>query len=85
MKSLLRIRLRQDLQVNNLANVFSHDYNFEVQKEYLEEDSRPQAQLNDHLASFVRKMEHERTLLIVYYAGHGFGKGDSRNNFKMRR
>jgi hypothetical protein len=63
--------------VDDLETIFKDLYNFEVRKEKLHHKERAQAQMNEHLATFVRKYEKERksTLMIIYYAGHGWSDG----------
>jgi hypothetical protein len=50
--------------------VFEKTYGFNVTWE-LVGGSNPTADLNCHLATFVRKYARMNTLLIIYYAGHG--------------
>jgi len=57
--------------VQELADVFETEYKFTVIKRHLEA-ARPQASVNYSLSKFVRDHGLENTLLIVYYAGHGW-------------
>jgi hypothetical protein len=63
------------MKVNELANVFEHVYNFEVQKTQLHTRKKPQHQMTAALANFVRDHDDKHTLLIIYYAGHGWSDG----------
>ncbi|KAF2432800.1 hypothetical protein EJ08DRAFT_658796 [Tothia fuscella] len=59
-------------EVEELAQVFEDEYSFGVQKAYLTENKNPQSQIHEHLAVFVAKHNNPGTLLIIYYAGHGW-------------
>ena len=61
-------------QVDQLSSVFIDTYGFEVRRAELSHTERPQAQINVHLANFVKEYESRKddVLLIVYYAGHGW-------------
>lgn len=75
------------LQVERLAAVFRDMYNFEIRQEKLNHNERAQAQMNEHLATFVRKYEKEsnKTLMIIYYAGHGWSDGAPRKSKRNLR
>lgn len=67
--------------MDSLAELFEKDYGFTVEKKLL--DSRkgnPSHQLMDFLTSFVNKHDGKNTLLIIYYAGHGFS---AKNGLKI--
>ena len=59
-------------KVNELASVFENVYNFEVRKSQLDTQKKPQHQMTAALANFVRDHDEKHTLLIIYYAGHGW-------------
>jgi hypothetical protein len=59
------------LQVNDLAAVFRDDYLFEVEQQVLGERN-PQHQMNLFLSNFLYNHDDPGTLLIIYYAGHGW-------------
>lgn len=62
-----------------LKEVFEKDYQFTVVETFLDKNVGPQKQLNKHLAAFVADYDDEDTLLIVYYAGHGWSKKSKEN------
>jgi hypothetical protein len=47
------------------------EYKFEVTSFVFGKGSPARSQLHKVLATFVHDHEHSKTLLIVYYAGHG--------------
>ena len=60
-------------QVTELESVFRNLYGFKVYNEHLRDcASRPELQVRKYLTDFAHDEDDERTLLIVYYAGHGF-------------
>jgi hypothetical protein len=60
---------------SRLAKIFRDTYGFTVYEELLStKDSSPQLQAREYLATFARKEDHKRGLLIVYYAGHASWK-----------
>ena len=61
-----------NLQVERLQRVFQDKYNFMVYRKQINDKKSPQAQVQKYLADFRYDEDGERTLLIVYYAGHGF-------------
>jgi hypothetical protein len=63
--------------------VFKEEYNFKTEIAYLEKDKRPQAQANLYLANFVYQYDAKNTLLIVYYAGHGWSPPSEPRNFYL--
>jgi hypothetical protein len=67
--------LSDDLQVNALAKVLRETYKFEVVERLLNHKKRAQTQVNQHLANFVADHDDKHTLLIIYYAGHGWSEG----------
>ena len=60
------------LQVERLHRVFQDKYNFKVYSTQINAQKKPQVQAHKYLAEFVYHEDGPRTLLIVYYAGHGF-------------
>jgi hypothetical protein len=67
-------------QVKDLGDLFESDYNFEVIRHVIDSTSMPEAALNYYLASFVHEYNKEGTLLIVYYAGHGWSNTVNNGN-----
>lgn len=59
-------------QVDKLETTFRKDYGFEVERTILPA-GKPQQKMLSNLASFVEKHDKKRSLLIIYYAGHGNG------------
>jgi hypothetical protein len=57
--------------VDRLKGIFQAEYGFEVTQKQLEERNA-QHQLSAFLADFMWKHDELDTLLIIYYAGHGF-------------
>jgi hypothetical protein len=47
-------------------------YHFDVQTKLMNCETHPQEQAFQHLANFVGTQRQPRTLLIIYYAGHGY-------------
>ncbi|KAL9616014.1 MAG: hypothetical protein Q9160_009066, partial [Pyrenula sp. 1 TL-2023] len=74
--------MQTEEEVDRLADVLQNVYNFQVVKTmFRPTGQRVQAQMNKYLSDFVHEYDHlEDTLLIVYYAGHGWalpgGRGD---------
>ncbi|KAF2230440.1 hypothetical protein EV356DRAFT_536373 [Viridothelium virens] len=66
--------LKTKNEVDRLADVFENMYKFDVKYAKLNGEQRAQAQLSVHLSKFVLEFEKqgESTLLIIYYAGHGW-------------
>ncbi|KAF2657863.1 hypothetical protein K491DRAFT_714156 [Lophiostoma macrostomum CBS 122681] len=58
-------------EVDRLQDMFQSGYGFEVKQRQLEERNA-QHQLSHFLAEFMWKHDELDTLLIIYYAGHGF-------------
>ena len=59
-------------QVNELESVLTSDYDFTVHNERLHIEASPQLQASYHVSNFVMHNDNERTLLVIYYAGHGW-------------
>lgn len=74
-------------QLHGLQNVLQERYRCDVQLELMNYKTHPQQQAFKHLANFVEAHKRPRTLLIIYYAGHGFdsGKDDNRMALSGRR
>jgi hypothetical protein len=66
-------------QVAELRDVLEKEYKFLVVEILLDKTGGPQKQLNKHLASFVHDHDDEDTLLVIYYAGHGWRKKNKDN------
>lgn len=68
--------------MDRLKNVLQDVYRFKVVKQpFLPNGQRVQAQMNKYLSEFVHEYDRQDdTLLIIYYAGHGWalpgGRGD---------
>ncbi|MCJ1392223.1 hypothetical protein MMC18_005090 [Xylographa bjoerkii] len=60
-------------EVDTLEDVFRNVFHYEVHNKCLTTNTRtkPQIQVNQLVANFVADKEGPKTLLIVYYAGHG--------------
>ncbi len=69
-----------------LASVFKDKYNFSVEFLKLTEDPRKKTQvrLMRKLSAFVDDNDDEDTLLIIYYAGHGFVRDDNPGQMELR-
>lgn len=52
-----------------LEDIFKTYFNYETVRQTL--GKKAKAQVNKFLADFVHEYDHPKTLLIVYYAGHG--------------
>lgn len=79
-----------DDEVKRLAYVFEDIYHYKVTTVLIDcQHARtPQVQANFALAEFVMKNDHENSLLIVYYAGHGSpgrDPGDLRMSGRRKR
>ncbi|KAI9711845.1 MAG: hypothetical protein M1820_001990 [Bogoriella megaspora] len=66
--------LKTQNEVDELKSVFEDEYNYNVRVEKLNHEERAQIQMNVYLSTFVRDAEKRKgnTLLIIYYAGHGW-------------
>ncbi|KAJ9603891.1 hypothetical protein H2200_011413 [Cladophialophora chaetospira] len=62
-------------EVAELRKVFEDSYHFKVYEESLHTGKRADHQVALHLAKFVHDEDVENSLLIVYYAGHGWPEG----------
>lgn len=58
-------------EVARLAAVFEGKYNFTVHHGLITQQKSAKHQINSYLAKFVLDEDAEKTLLIIYYAGHG--------------
>ncbi|KAF2807252.1 uncharacterized protein BDZ99DRAFT_500500 [Mytilinidion resinicola] len=67
-------------EVKNLGEVFQKAYNFTISSSHIK-GHNPQASVNRLLSEFVDDHGHEHSLLIVYYAGHGWS--DEHGQFKI--
>ena len=61
------------IQVDLLEHVFTFEYNYKVSQLRLQckKHTLPQVDLIYNLAKFVKEEDGPKSLLIVYYAGHG--------------
>ena len=58
-------------EVARLTDVFEGKYNFTVHHGLINQQKSAKNQINHYLAKFVLDEDDEKTLLIIYYAGHG--------------
>lgn len=65
-----------DIEIDKLAVVFGEAYGFQVER-FLIPNEEPDEALAESLKGFVRRYQNPRSLLIVYYGGHG-GLNDAR-------
>lgn len=61
-------------KVADLAKLFRETYGFEVFARKINSKKSPEKWLTNYLSNFVCDHDHEDTLLIIYYAGHGWSK-----------
>lgn len=62
-------------EVNELETIFRKVFHYDVIKREISGDPRnrpPGVQVTKYLLELVEKYDSDSTLLIVYYAGHGF-------------
>ena len=52
--------------------MFENDLGFEVVHKEIGAEKPAHNKVNFHLSKFVDDFDHENSLLIIYYAGHGF-------------
>ena len=71
------------MQVDDLARVRENDYHFIVEKVSIG-NKLPQVEMSMHLSKFIFDYSDKSTLLIVYYAGHGWDKGGPDGDFVLR-
>jgi hypothetical protein len=65
--------LQVEFEVNELANTLKELFDCDVNRAYLRSGKKTaQAQINKYVADFVFNCDGSDTLLIVYFAGHGF-------------
>lgn len=64
------------MQVSELADVFAKTFKYKVTRKLLNSktDRPPHQQLMKYVADFLYEEDERRTLLLVYYAGHGSPK-----------
>jgi hypothetical protein len=55
-----------------LGELLQEEYKFKVETSLMNTDKPPQQQAFQHLSKFVADHDKPRTLLIIYYAGHGY-------------
>jgi hypothetical protein len=55
-----------------LGKVLKEEYNLTVERRLMHSKTSPQKQAFKHLSNFVDAHDDPKTLLIVYYAGHGY-------------
>ncbi len=79
---LLSINSADDFQVGRLHRVLQDKYNCSVYHKQINNKKKAQVQAHKYLADFVFDEDGERTLLIVYYAGHGFA-GDKAGTLNL--
>ena len=69
--------------MHGLAQVFRTKYNFKVDVKEMHNDIHPQTQAFKHVSDFVYDEDGDRSLLIVYYAGHGWSEAANENSIKL--
>lgn len=69
--------------MNELATVFRDLYCFETTTKRLNHERRAQMQMNLHLAEFLYEYDDPHTLIIIYYAGHGFSDMSKEGTLKL--
>lgn len=67
-------------QIKDLSGVFENKYGYKVIRHRINSRKNPKKWLNKYLSNFVCKYDKEDTLLIIYYAGHGWSKLVSNTN-----
>ena len=70
------------MQVEDLAGVLEKHYHFTVEKVSIG-NKFPQVEMTLHLSKFILDYSDKSTLLIVYYAGHGWDKGGPGGDFVL--
>jgi hypothetical protein len=62
------------VQVQRVHDLFSKEYGFDVKQHTItyDEEETPQLQVNHYVHNFVYEYRKSHTLLIIYYAGHGY-------------
>lgn len=66
------------LQVQKLQEVLKADYGFNVYNREFNTKKSPKQQALKHLSAFVEEEDAEQGLLIIYYAGHGYGDAEAK-------
>lgn len=69
--------------MNDLSQVFKTDYGFHVEKKKINNTENSQWDLIAHLSAFFRNHDSEQTLLIIYYAGHGWAPPSLHRDFNI--
>ena len=73
--------------MSKLATVLKTTFNYRVIRKLLSATSgkSPHAQLNKYIADFIYEEDAHRTLLLIYYAGHGGPKsvGNGRHGLTL--
>lgn len=64
--------------MQELSKLFRDDFHFKVEHTLLNTVKPPQQQLNHAITDFVLKHDGPNNLLLIYYAGHGLFKEDTR-------
>ncbi|KAK8061065.1 hypothetical protein PG997_015286 [Apiospora hydei] len=88
-KEIDDLETEEELKVKALENILREKFKFETTREILTKDPKrsAQTQVNLHLAKFVFDNDDKDTLLIIYYAGHGFSdygiSGNDRDNLTL--
>ncbi|QDS77662.1 hypothetical protein FKW77_003042 [Venturia effusa] len=70
-------------KVEDLSHVFEHDYGFQVDTKMINSTENSQWDLMNHLTAFFSKYDSEQTLLIIYYAGHGWAPPSLHEEFNI--
>ncbi|ORY00886.1 hypothetical protein BCR34DRAFT_592437 [Clohesyomyces aquaticus] len=69
--------LKTSKEAQELEDIFRDRFHYHTKTVELDVSSKPQHQIAEHLASFVRRHDGPNNLLIVYYTGHGVHDGKS--------
>lgn len=66
-------RTKLIIQVAELGDLFENTFHYKVKRVSLTKDPkhRPALQITRHITDFIWEEDGPKTLLIVYYAGHG--------------
>ena len=69
------------MQIAELKELFECDFGFEFEEVRLQTSTakKPQLDINAAIANHVRKYDSPNNLLIIYYTGHGFLRGQGKN------
>ncbi|KAH7138317.1 hypothetical protein B0J11DRAFT_421599 [Dendryphion nanum] len=63
--------LNTEPEATELGDLFRNDFRYHVETADINDSSKPQHQLSEHLSKFIRCYDGQHNLLIIYYSGHG--------------